>query len=113
MAHNIAREPGLRPNSFFYHIHNGFYYHEHIRLEGTIHFKCVRSARGCRGRASYDPTTGFVLTGVHNHEADPHYPDEMTLRRNILHRCENLGYVSFRQIILEESCGYVFTIIPY
>ncbi|XP_034246261.1 uncharacterized protein LOC117648123 [Thrips palmi] len=106
MAHNVAREPGTRPNSFFYHIENGFYFHESDRREGTIYYKCVRAARGCYGRASYDPMTGFVLTGIHNHEADPHYADEMALRRNILQRCENLDYVPFTRIILEESRGF-------
>jgi len=107
MAHNVAREPGTRPGTFFYHIENGYYFHESEQRHGTIYFKCVRAARGCRGRASYDPTEGFVLTGDHNHAADPHYADEMALRHRILQRCESLEYVSFQRIILDESEGCV------
>lgn len=67
------------------------------------YYKCVRYERGCRGRAIFDPLDGFSHTNPHNgHLQDPHYPDEMALRRSILERCRSLEYTSFHQILGEE-----------
>lgn len=103
--HRVARERGTRPGSHFYHILDGFHYHFSYRRDGTLYYKCVFYERGCRGRAMYDRQDGFVhsATNPHNHEADLLYPDEMTLRRRILSRCERLEYVSFHRIIFEEG----------
>lgn len=103
----VAREQGSRPDSYFFHIGDGFHYHTNRVNGGVTYYKCVRFERGCRGRATFDLAEGFLHTAEHNHVEDPHYPDEMALRNNILRRCEALENVSFQTIIDEENHWYV------
>ncbi|KAK3926922.1 GTPase Der [Frankliniella fusca] len=46
----------------------------------------------------------------HDHEPDPHYPDEVALRRAILDRCRSLEYVSFRDILDQEGAWFDFEV---
>ncbi|KAJ1521839.1 hypothetical protein ONE63_003474 [Megalurothrips usitatus] len=97
---NVAREAGNRPDSFFYHIGDGLYYHLNNQREIVL---CVLSERGCPGRALLDPKTGFIHTQPHEgHDPDPLYADELALRRNIITRCRQLDYKPYRQIIADE-----------
>lgn len=98
-------QPGMRPDTFFYHIENGFYFHESGKRHGNIYFKCVHAGKACRGRATYDPFAGFSMNGQHNHDPDPHYGDEIALMRKILAR--SLGNASFKSILLEEGRRWV------
>lgn len=99
----VAREEGIRRETYFYHIGDGLYYHVNVEREGTIYYKCVLSERGCYGRAVFDIVDGFIHTSEHNHDPDPIYPDEMALRRNILRRCRQLEYVCYHDILQQES----------
>lgn len=81
---NLHKEPGTRPGKFFYHIDDGFYFHEIARFRGRIYFNCVRAAKDCCGRAVFDETDGFVLTRNHNHGPHHQYLDEIAFRRNFL-----------------------------
>lgn len=99
----VAQEEGTRLNTYFYHIDDGYHYHQSDTRQGTTYYKCVLAGRGCRGRATFDAIDGFIHTSGHNHDPDPVYPDEMALRRNILRRCEALEYTTFPRIIFQEG----------
>ncbi|XP_034253510.1 uncharacterized protein LOC117652588 [Thrips palmi] len=97
---------GTQPNSKFYHVNDGWHYNKNCIKKGVIYLKCVRYERGCPGRALYDRRRGFIHTKRHDHPRNRLYVPYMRLRRNILQRCRRLEFVSFRQIIVEESRGF-------
>lgn len=109
---NVAMEEGTRPDTFFFHVEDGYHYHLNRESEGVKYFKCVLYERGCQGRAVFDNVDGFIHTQRHSiHGADPVYPEEMALRRAILARCRALEYTGWRTIIDEECRRYVVPVI--
>lgn len=105
----VAREEGIRPGSYFYHVEDGYYYHFSDQGEDTVYFKCVRYPR-CHGRAKWTRAEGFEHTNPHAQNRvcrrDMFYAAERDLKRRILRRCRNLEYVSFTAIVREESRRY-------
>lgn len=102
-VHLVAQELGTRARTYFYHIEDGWQYHLSYERDASSYFKCVRQSKGCLGRATYDRAEGFLHSSPHDHDADIHYPDEMAMRRNVLSRCENMEYITYQNIILEEG----------
>ncbi|XP_052131612.1 uncharacterized protein LOC127751689, partial [Frankliniella occidentalis] len=103
-VHLVAQELGTRARTYFYHIEeDGWQYHLSYERDASSYFKCVRKSKGCLGRATYDRAEGFLHSSPHDHDADIHYPDEMAMRRNVLSRCENMEYITYQNIILEEG----------
>ncbi|KAK3920809.1 Cilia- and flagella-associated protein 54 [Frankliniella fusca] len=97
----VVRELGVRRNSSYFHINDGFHYSvNRISDSGTIYFLCVH--RRCPGRAVWDEGGSFRHTQAHAHHPNPDYPLILRQRRNIVERARTVQYVSFRDIVNEE-----------
>ncbi|XP_034254485.1 uncharacterized protein LOC117653152 [Thrips palmi] len=98
---NVVKEPGTRPGRFFFHVHDGFYYHLHASTKTRDFYKCVRSQRGCRARAT-SGADGFRHSITdHNHAADPWFSQEIALKNSILKACEEVRGRPFKEVIAE------------
>lgn len=96
----VMREPGSRPNSFIYHIGDGFHYVSNGGNETTIWFRC--SVRRCYGTAILELGSAFRHSQRHNHPPDPLLQSVQAVRRVIIERAASVKYVSFVEIVEDE-----------
>ncbi|XP_034236489.1 uncharacterized protein LOC117642414 [Thrips palmi] len=95
---------GTQPQSWIYHVNDGWQYRRNVYKRGTMYLKCVK--KDCPGSALCDRPRGFLHTKAHTHRRDRLYPMVLQLRRRILNRCRSLEFISFRRILVQESRRY-------
>lgn len=105
----VSEVVGLRQNSTYYHVNDGYYFLYSETNRNTVYLKCIEQSRSrCMARATMPLTPelrtsqSFIVTKTHNHEPDNTLLQVIQLRTRILQRCqeETLDH----RTIFDEEC---------